>query len=145
MTYYIYLCTFGRVYFWWFCLSCFFIQTLFLSPHIQQVNVLFSVLIYGLLLLLLCDIVEQCRLWLPLQTPCHSIPCSVTTGPPWGPYIHSNWFGKDLAAFELRTAENVKSEAELLKRKKKERKKMTKKRKRGVVKWMSVFFLIMHR
>lgn len=59
-------------------------------------------LIYGLLLLFFSDIVEYCRLWLPLQTPCHSVPCTVTAGPPWGPYIHSNWFGKDLAAFELK-------------------------------------------
>lgn len=58
-------------------------------------------LIYGLLLLLLSDIVEYCKLWLPLQTPCHCVPCTVTAGAPWGPYIHSNWFGKDLAAFEL--------------------------------------------
>lgn len=59
-------------------------------------------LIYDLLLLFLSDIVEYCRLWLPLQTPCHFVPCNVTIEPPWGPYIHFNWFGKDLAAFELK-------------------------------------------
>ena len=59
-------------------------------------------LIYGPLFLFMSNIVEYCTLWLPLQTLCHFVPRNVTTEPPWGPYIHFNWFGKDLAAFELK-------------------------------------------
>lgn len=101
----VYIC-WGLLCFWDFFYVCFLLlqpANILVSPYPTS-QCLFTVpgLIYGLLLLLLSDIVEYCRLWLPLQTPCHSIPCTVTEGPPWGPYIHSNWFGKDLAAFELK-------------------------------------------
>lgn len=92
-------------------------------------------LIYDLLLLFLSDIVEYCRLWLPLQTPCHFVPCNVTIEPPWGPYINFNWFGKDLAAFELKRVREESVEAERWKERA---------RKTGEVEtvfvWMGVYF-----
>lgn len=86
------------------CVSCSFNQPLFLSSHIKQVNVysLFQgwfMACYCCSSLILLNTADWDCLFRP---PCHSVPCTVTAGPPWGPYIHSNWFGKDLAAFELK-------------------------------------------
>lgn len=85
------------------CNCCSPNQPLFLSLRIQQVNV-YSLLLSWFMACYCCSslILLNTADWLPFQTPCHSILCTVTAGPPWGPYTHSNWFGKDLAAFELK-------------------------------------------